>query len=233
MAKKSRKIAKTPTQIEANVGEIFSKSEKFIEAYKNHIIIAVAAVILIVAAVLGVRQYYFLPKEKEAQAFIFPGENYLANQQWELALNGDGKDYIGFLGIMEDYGGTSTAKLAKAYAGICLYHLNNPDEALEYIKKYKVNDKIFTHVIKGLIGDCYVESGEIEEGIKFFNKAAEEASSELISPVYLKKAGTAYESIFDYPNALKAYQTIKDSYPNSQEASDIEKYIERVRLQIK
>jgi len=230
MAKKTKKNA---TQVEANVGELFSKSEKFIETYKNHIIITVAVIILVVVAILGVRQYYFLPKEKEAQAAIFPGENYLAAQQWDMALNGDGKDFPGFLGIIEDYGMTKTANLAKAYAGICYYHLNKPEDALEYLKKYSPKDKIVAPAIQGLIGDCNIDLGKIEEGVKYFNIAASEANSDALSPIYLKKAGVAYESIFDYANAKKAYQTIKDKYPNSQEASDIDKYIERAASLIK
>ena len=230
MAKKTKKATKAPTQVEANVGEIFSKSEKFIESYKNHIITALTAIILIVIAILGVRQYYLLPKEKEAEVAIFPGENYFANQQWELALNGDGKDYYGFLGVIEEYGITKTAKLAKAYAGICYYHLNNPEEALEYLKKYNANDKVVTPAIKGLIGDCYIDLGEIADGVKFLNKAAADANSDFLSPIFLKKAGNAYLSIFDYANAIKSYQTIKDKYPNSQEASDIDKFIERANM---
>ena len=229
----AKKTTSTPTQVEANVGEIFSKSEKFIETYRNHIIIVVAAIILIVVAILGVRHYYYLPKEKEAQVAIFPGENYLASQQWEQALNGDGKDYIGFLNIIGDYGMTNTANLAKAYAGICYYHLNKPEDALDYLKKYSVKDKIMGPVVQGLIGDCYIDLGKPEDGIKYFNQAATEINSDALSPVYLKKAGIACESIFDYVNAKKAYQTIKDKYPNSQEASDIDKYIERVAMQIK
>ena len=231
MAKKTKKTS--TTQVEANVGEIFSKSEKFIESYKNHIIIAVAVVILIVAAILGVRQYYFLPKEKDAQAAIFPGENYLAAQQWDKALNGDGKDYIGFLGIIDDYGMTKTANLAKAYAGICYYHLNKPEDALDYLKKYSPKDKIVAPVIQGLMGDCYVDLGKVEEGIKYFNQAVSGANSDILSPVYLKKAGIAYESLSDFANAKKVYQTIKDKYPNSQEASDIDKFIERAASKIK
>jgi len=229
----AKKKAKAPTQVEANVSEIFSKSERFIETYKNHIIIAVTVIILVVAAILGVRQYYFLPKEKDAQAAIFPGENYLAAQQWDMALNGDGKDYIGFLGVIEDYGMTKTANLAKAYAGICYYHLNKPEDALDYLKKYSPKDNIVAPVIQGLIGDCNIDLGKVEEGIKYFNKAAIEANSDALSPIYLKKAGVAYESVFDYANAKKAYQTIKDKYPNSQEASDIDKYIERAASLIK
>jgi hypothetical protein len=104
------KIAKNaPTPVETNVGEIFSRSEKFIETYRNLIIIAVAAVILIVVAIIGSHYYYFLPKEDEARAAIFPGENYFENQQWGLALNGDSISYSGFLGVIDDYGITKTA----------------------------------------------------------------------------------------------------------------------------
>jgi len=229
----AKKKATAPTQVEANVGEIFSKSERFIETYRNHVFIAVAAIVLIVIVILSIRHYYFVPKEKEAQAAIFPGENYFANQQWELALNGNEADYIGFLNIIEDYGMTKTAKLAKVYAGICLYHLNQPEEALKYLKKYKAGDKVLAPGIKGLIGDCYVDLGQVAEGIKYFDHAASELNNDLLSPIYLKKAGRAYESIFDYTNAIKMYQTIKDKYPLSQEASDIDKYIERDKLQIK
>jgi len=228
-----KKTAKAPTQVEANVGEIFSKSERFIETYKNHIIIAVLAVILIVVAILGVRQYYLIPKETEARIAIFPAENYLAIQEWEMALNGDGKDCIGFLGVIDEYGITKTANLANAYAGMCYYHLNKPEEALEHLKKYSAKDKVVAPVIKGLTGDCYVDLGKVAEGIKYFMKAASEADSEVLSPIYLKKAGIAYESIFDYANATKAYQTIKNKYPASQEASDIDKYINRASVQVK
>jgi len=229
----AKKKVTAPTQVEANVGEIFSRSERFIETYKNHIINVVAAAILLVVVILGIRQYYLIPKEKEAQAVIFPGENYMASQQWVLALNGNEADYIGFLGVIEDYGITKTAKLAKAYAGICYFHLNEPEEALRYLKKFKSSDKIISPVIKGLIGDCYVDLGEIEEGIKYFNKAATEANSNILSPIYLKKAGVAYEHLLDYPKALKSYQTIKDKYPFSAEANDISRFIERAKLQSK
>ena len=184
----AKKKVTAPTQVEANVSQIFSKSERFIEKNKNRIINVVAAIVLLVVIILGIRQYYFIPKEKEAQAAIFPGQNYLENQQWDIALNGNGADYIGFIGVMEDYGITKTAKLANAYAGICYYHLGEPAEALKYLKKFKANDKIISPVIKGLIGDCYVDLGEITEGIKYFDKAASEASSNVISPIYLKKA---------------------------------------------
>jgi tetratricopeptide (TPR) repeat protein len=216
-----------PTQAETNVGEILSRSERFIETYRNLIIIAVVAVILLVVAIIASHYYYFLPKEDEARAAIFPGQNYLENKQWELALKGNEADYIGFLGVIEDYGVTSTANLAKAYAGICYYHLGEVENALEYLKKFKADDKLISPAITGLVGDCYVDLGKIQESVEYFKKAASKANSEVISPIYLKKAGRAYENLGKYKEAIEVYSAIKNKYPNSQEAAGIEKYIDR------
>lgn len=218
---------------EANVGEILSRSEKFIEKYKKQIIAGVAAVILIVVAVLGVRHAYLLPKEREAEAAIFPGERYMASQQWDLALNGDSLNYIGFLSIIDDYGLTKTAKLAKVYAGICYYHKGEAEKALDYLKSFSADDPVIAPAIIGLTGDCYVEMNKVKEGIDYFNKAAQKADNEMLTPFYLKKAAVAYESLGEYKKALEAYNTIKTKYPASQEGTEVDKYIDRAQSLIK
>ena len=225
MAKKVKIEASAPSQAEANVGEILSKSERFIETYKNHIIIGVIAIIIAAVAILGIRHAYYLPKEREAQTAIFPGENYFANQEWETALNGNGVNYLGFLEIANEYSITKTGKLANAYAGICHYQLGNKEEAMKFLKKFNPNDHIVSPSITGLVGDCYVESGNVKEGANLFVKAAEKANSVIISPIYLKKAATAYMSLKDYDAAIKTYKTIKAKYPASTEGQSIDKYI--------
>jgi len=229
----AKKVKSTTTQAEANVGEIFSKSEKFIETYKNYIMIGFGVIIILVVAILGIRQYYLLPKEAEAQEAIFPGENFLANRQWSIALNGDSATYIGFLGIIDEFPHTRTANLAKAYAGISFYHLGQFQEALDHLKAFSANEKIVDPIITGLIGDCYVNLNNVEEGIKYFKEAASKVENQFISPIYLKKAGLAYESLSDFKNAVDVYNTLKRKYPNSQEAADIDKFIYRASAQLK
>ncbi len=214
----------------SNVGEILSQSEKFIDKYQKQIIFGVAAIVLVVLGILAVKHFYLLPKEKDAEAAIFKGETYFANGQWDLALDGDSVDYIGFKAIIDDYGFTSTANLANAYAGICYYQKGNPEEALNYLKKFKADDKMISPAIIGLIGDCYVDMNKVKEGIDYFQKAASKADDNMLSPIYLKKAGIAYESLKEYNKALEAYNSIKTKYPASQEASEIDKYIDRAEL---
>lgn len=231
MAKKVK--ASELSHVEQNVGEILSKTDQVIDRYWKQILIGVVAVILIVVGIIVFRHVYLVPRENNAQIAIFPGERYFANQEWALALNGDSLEYIGFLGVMEDYSGTQTANLAKAYAGLCQYNLGDYEEAMKNLKSYTGHDDLFAAQVEGAIGDCEVNLGNIKQGIDYFEKAATKANSSLLSPIYLNKAAIAYESLEDYKAALEAYNTIKTKYPLSPEASSIEKNIERAKSLIK
>ena len=230
MAKKIK--ASDPTQAEKNVGEILSKTDQFLDKHLRSLLIGIGAVILIVLGTISFRQWYSIPKEKEAQAAMFPGQMYYANQQWEIALNGNEIDYIGFEGIIDEFGGTSTANLAKAYAGLSHYQLGDYETALKYLKSYRGKEKLFAAQVAGAIGDCKVNLGQAKEAISDFTKAAEKANSPLFSPIYLNKAALAQESLGNYKEALALYNTIKTKYPESNEANSVDKYIERAKALI-
>ena len=80
----------------------------------------------------------------------------------------------------------------------------------------------------GLIGDAHMEKGEVEEAIEYYKKAAKENANKFSSPIYLKKVGLAYEDKGQKEDALKAYEQIKTDFPESQEATQIDKFIVRV-----
>ena len=71
---------------EINVSEALSKTEKFFETYKNHIIYGSAAVIAIVAAVLLYHNFVTLPAQQEAMAQTFTAEQYFRNGDFEKAF---------------------------------------------------------------------------------------------------------------------------------------------------
>ena len=168
-----------------------------------------------------------IPQEKKAAAAIFKGEQYFAKDSFNLALNGNGADFLGFEGIIDKYGSTASGNLAKAYAGICYFKMGDTKNAIAKLKSFSGDDSMISPAIVGLIGDCYVNMGDVKEGVGYFEKAAKKADNVVISPVYLKKAGIAYESLKQYDDAVKAYTTIKEKYYNSTEAADIDKYIAR------
>jgi tetratricopeptide (TPR) repeat protein len=229
----ANKKVSDPSPAEKNVGEILSKTDQFIDKYLKEILIAIVAIILIVVGYIAFHNLYLIPREKDAEVALFPGQTYFGNQQWEIALNGDSIDYIGFLDVIHDFKGTPSANLAKAYAGICRYQLGDYEAALQNLKSYSGKDLVFAAQVTGAIGDCQVNLGDVKEGIKSFKKAASKANSALLSPVYLNKAAVACESLGDYKAALEIYSTLKSKYPESPEAGAIDKYIERAKTMIK
>lgn len=221
---------KKETEKELEIGEIVSRSEQFVEKHKNNLIYGVIAIAAIVGIILGYHYGYAKPKGEKAELAIFRAEQYFEKDSFALALHGNGINVEGFEEIIDQYGGTKSGNLAKAYAGICYYKLGDAESAIKRLKSFKGNDDQVAPTIIGLIGDCYVSTGDIKEGISYFEKAASKADNSVISPVYLKKAGIAYENLKQYKDAIKVYTQIKEKYNRSMEASDIDKYITRAEI---
>lgn len=215
------------TDKELEVGEIVSKAEHFIEKNQKQIIYGIIAIAAVIGIYLGFHYGYSAPREKKAANAIFKGEQFFARDSFSLALNGNGADYEGFVAIAKEYGSTASGNLAKAYAGVCLFKQGENEKAIEYLKSFNPKDNMVSPAFIGLIGDCLVNSGNVKESISYFEKAASKADNNVVSPIFLKKAGIAYESLQQYSDAIKSYQKIKDSYSASREAADIDKYIAR------
>ena len=113
--------------------------------------------------------------------------------------------------------------------GVCAVKGGDLDGALAFLAQYKPAKGAAAEIINaqnlGLQGDIYVEKGDLKKGAEFYNKAVEASNNSLTAPYYLKKLGGIYEAQGDKAGALKAYRTILDSYAQSLEARDIEKYI--------
>lgn len=223
----SKKEGKKHDELES-VEHVLTTSEAFIEKYQKQILFAVGAVVLVVLFALSFRNFYLEPREIAAENEMYKSQTFFAVDSFRVALEGDGVESIGFKEIVSEYGITASGNLAAAYAGICYYKLEQYDNAIKYLSQFDGDDTYFTASVIGLIGDSYVELGETSKAVSYFDKAAK-LNNEIMTPIYLKKAGLVYESLNQPAKAEKKYVEIKEKYPRSQEASDIEKYIARVQ----
>jgi tetratricopeptide (TPR) repeat protein len=211
------------------VNNVLSRSEQFIEKNEKNLLIALLVVVVIVSGVLLFRHSYLLPKEKQAQEMIFMGEQYFAVDSFKVALDGDGAEYIGFEGIIDEYGITKTAKLASAYAGLCYKSMGDYESAIKYLNKCNAEDIMISPALTGAIGDCYVEMKEYSKAVDYFEKAAS-VNNQALAPIYLMKAARVYEKMEKNDKALKMYERLKAGYPLTAEGADADKYIERAKL---
>ena len=223
----SNKEVKKHDELE-NVQNVLTTSEAFIEKYQRQIIFAVGGVVLLVLIALSFKNFYLEPREVAAENQMYKSQNFFAVDSFRVALEGSGDESIGFKEIVSEYGITSSGNLAAAYAGICYYKLGQYENAIKYLSQFDGEDTYFQTSVVGLIGDSYIELGQTEKAVSYFEEAAG-FKNEVLSPVYLKKAGLVFESLKKADKAEKIYLEIKDNYPTSSEAADIDKYIARVQ----
>ncbi len=210
-----------------DVQEVYSKTENFIESNKKTITIITLAIIVLVGGYFGYKKLIIAPMEFEAQADMFMAEKYFEQDSLQKAINGDGLNY-GFIDIIDEYSGTKAANLAHYYLGICYRNTGEYEYAIEELKNFSSDDIMISTIALGAIGDCYMELNDIEEAINYYEKAASNNANNLTSPIYLFKAGLAYEDKKDFATAEKKYNSIKKDYPDCREAQTIDKYIARV-----
>jgi tetratricopeptide (TPR) repeat protein len=222
-------MAKKKTKAEENiqaVEEALGRTEQFIEDNQKPILMVIGLIVVIVLAYFGFERFYLEPKEKSAQEQVFKAEQYFEMDSLDLALNGDA-EYPGFLDIIDDYKFTKTAELAHYYAGVIYMKKGDYQTAIDYLENFDPDDEIIEPMALGAIGDCYMQLNNPEAAVKYYLEAAEETENEFTSPLFLMKAGWTYETMKDYSKAIKVYKRIKEDFPKSNEAREMDKYIAR------
>jgi TolA-binding protein len=224
----AKKDFKKEEQNLENVQEALNTTSAWIEANQNKLTWAITAIVVVVLAVIAINTYVLKPKAQEANNENAKAVVYFTQGNYELALNGDEADCMGFEAIANDYKCSKAGKLAALYAGVCYYQLGDYSAAAEYLAKFSAKDLNIEPAALQLLGDAYVQLEEYNKAAKAFSVAAK-SGNELIAPMSLKKLGFVQMELGNNAAALKAFETIKNEYPASMEAQDIEKYIAIVK----
>ncbi|PID94548.1 MAG: tetratricopeptide repeat protein [Bacteroidetes bacterium] len=214
------------------VEDALSKSEQFIEKNQRIITIVIGAVVVIILAYLGYQRYFLAPKNLEAQEQMFMAEKYFEKDSFDLALYGDGGNYLGFLDIIDEYGITKSANLAHYYAGVCFLHRGEYDDAISFLKKFSSKDMMVSAMAQAAMGDAYMENGDTKKALSHYEKAAGMHKNEFSTPFFLLKAGMACEELGRYDNAATYFEKIKKEYPTSSLAREVDQHIARVKGEI-
>ena len=230
-------MAKLKEQQGAETNALSQKEAVFMK-HKKAISAAIVVGILIIAGVLSYETYISGPREQEASTALAKGQDYFANQQFELALKGDSTGYKGFLNIASDYSSTDAGNLANLYAGLCYANLDKWNDAVKYLEKYSAaDDEMVSPAATAALGNAYAHVKQLDKAVEYLKKAASMADSEAegnannsLSPTFLIQAGEILESQNKKDEALKIYQDVKKKYVNSPVYGEIDKYIERVSV---
>jgi tetratricopeptide (TPR) repeat protein len=229
MAKK-KSVKQTDKNLEG-IEQALTRSEQFIEDNQKTLTYILAGVLLVLLIVIGGNRYYLKPLNEEAASNMFYAERFFELDSFNLALYGFGT-YPGFLDVIDDYGITRSAEIARYYAGVSFHQLGDHESALDYLGKFKTDDLLVGAAKYSTMGDAHVELGELEDAVKAYRTGIEKYENNFSTPIMLKKLGIVYEELDELDNALEAYREIQLKYPETPEGREIRKYIGRVETKM-
>jgi tetratricopeptide (TPR) repeat protein len=237
---KNREEEKALTEQGSTTAEVFSaldesasKSEQWVARNQNYILGVIGVIAVAVLGYLGYQQFVQQPRNASAANEMLYPNQYFA-EAWQntsekdsllmLALNGaEGK--FGYLDIIEEYSGTPSANIAAYSAGMAYRELKQYDKAIEYLEQVTPDEEITASLALGGIGDAFLQLGQTEDALRYYEKALAEDNNSLTTPYFLFKAGAAALELDEKQKALTYFQRIKDEYPDSEEAKTIEVFI--------
>jgi tetratricopeptide (TPR) repeat protein len=150
---------------------------------------------------------------------------------FSMALKGNGSK-LGFEAIAKTYSGTGTGNLANFYAGVCHLKMNNYQEAINYLEKFKGGDQLLEARKYGCMGDAYAELKQMDKAIESYQKAGEVLDNELTTPVYWYRAALALELKGSKKEALDLFKKVNNLYPGTQEGTAAESNIAKLEQQV-
>ncbi len=225
----------TTAEVFNTLDETASKSEIWVAKNQKYIFVILAVVVVGILGYLAYNKYVKIPKEKEAaDELAFPKKYYdkavkstvAVDSLFKLGLNGaDGK--YGFVDISKKYSGTSAGNLANYYAGISYLKMKDYKNAIAYLDEFSSDDELVAPVAVGAIGDAFADINQFDDALSYYEKAASMRSNDITSPLFLFKAGVIALELKKNSKAEKLFKQIKEEYPTSKEAQNIDAYISR------
>lgn len=209
-----------------------SRTEQWVISNQKYIFIIIGLAAVLVLGFLGYDKYVKQPSERNAMNDMYTAQKYfndavLGTSQdslFNISLNGaDGK--YGMLDIIDNYSGTDAANLANYYAGMAYLNMKDYANAITYLNAFSSSDDILGPMAKGGIGDAFVQLEQLEDAYDYYLQAAESKANNFTRPMYLQKAGVIGLKIGKNKQSLEHFNTIKNDFPDSVEAKDVDVFI--------
>ena len=229
MAKKGKKHEDGVLESAEVLAEQLTKSEKFLEDNKIAVFSIAGLLAIVLAGYFGYG-YYIDSQNDLAQDEMFQAVYYYEQDSLDMALNGDG-NYYGFLDVIDNYSGTKAGNLANFYVGSIYMKKGSYSSAVPFLSDFSSDDYVIQARAYSLLGDSFMQQENFSEAANYYSKASSYKPNEFFTPVYLLKAGLAYEKLEDFGSATKQYEIIVNEYSKSNEVDKAKKY--KARLQSK
>ena len=220
--------------------DVVERARGFWENYNKPVVYISSLLVVLLGGWLIYKYMFKLPKEEKANDAVFITQKYFADfsnassdsaklLQAAKCLNGDGVN-SGALKIINKFPGTAAANLCEYYAGACYLHLHQYDKAIKFLKDFDAGD---ANQIKsrayGMMGDASAELNKNDQALDYYKKAANvDHKDEFTSSEYLFRAALFAQSTGKTKEAIDLFKKIKEEYPLSEKAADVDRYLAKL-----
>ncbi len=228
----------TTMEVFSNLDEGANKVEKFLEKNQKWIFSGLLAIIVLVGGYMWYNSNVLEPREEKAlnemvtaQQYFDQGVNAVdentMKEAFDKALNGAEGKY-GFTQVADKFSGTKAANLSHYYMGVIYYKNGDYKKAVDELSKFKADDDVLQPSAYGLIGDAFLELNQPKDALSYYEKAAKYSDNAFTAPRYYFKAAKVAMENGDKNKAKKYFQIIKDKYPNSPQAENVDIFLAQV-----
>lgn len=220
-----RKVEKKSDETIIDIVEARDNISDYINDNKGLVFGIIGGIILLVAGYFIYKYAVVGPKEREAVSAMTKAQEQFAKDSFALALENPGAGFEGFLDIADNYSGTATANTAKYYAGVSYLNLGRYQDAIDMLESVKAKGEVLPVMKNGNLGDAYSENGDFDKAMSFYKKATTAKENSFLTPYYMNKLALLEIKNGNVAAAQKLFTTIKNDYPNSSVAADVEKFL--------
>ncbi len=209
----------------SGISLFFDRIKTWLNTQNKTMVYGVSALLLIAIGFVCYRQFYQQPRERKALAAIYKNQNLFDVDSFRMVLKDAPK-------LADKYSGTKAGELAAFMAGRSYMATGDFKNAIKYLEDVDFKDNVMKYQVMGLLGDAYVESKDLDKGLKQYLKAAKAATTDFAAVYWYLKAGRVCEKKNDWKQALEIYQTIKKDYSLDEGAQEITKRIGKAQAKL-
>ncbi len=225
----------TTAEVFGSLDEGANKAEEWFEKNQKPVIGIIVGILVIALLYLGYNRFIVEPKAEEAaNELVVAQESFttaleatntsVKDSLYLVALNGrDGK--YGLLEIVDNYGSTPSGNLASYYAGMSYLEIKDYQNAISHLEDFSSDDEMLAPLAKGAIGDAFMQLGQAEEALGYYETAATMKTNDFTTPRFLFKAGVTAIDLGKNDVAVKHLSRVKEEFSDSDYASQVDQYL--------
>jgi len=210
-----------------DIVEVRDQGLSFFENNKTIILGIVFGLAALVIGYFVYQTFVVKPAEQEAMAALETAQVEFERDSFNRALVNPNPSELGFVDIVDMYGGTPAGNLANYYAAVSYLNVGRYEATLSYMEDFDPNGTMLEAMKYGIIGDAQSELDNFDAAITNYQKAMDAAGDNFITGgYYLNKLALLYRNQGNTAEALDAFKRLKRDYGQSPEAGMADKYIE-------